>query len=154
MVSERTEFHLDGNGHGDIEVTETMEELKAATLRVDKLRDDGVLVSMGKQELSLLQKMLTAPESAKDMQVFLIADFMDEDEAHDHVAAYFEAKELGMDTDLNIAYIFAMCSTNRKGSKTNRVAMLLDALQHVKYTTNTQQDKKGDGYKSRSPLSA
>lgn len=149
-----TEYHLGGNGH-DPDVTESMEQLNVARLNLDKLkREDGVMVQMGKQELSLLQKMLTAPESVKDMQVFLIADFMDEEEALDHVAAYFEAKELGMDTNFNIAFMFALCATNRKGGKSNRVAMLLDSLQHVKYTTNTNSGKKGDGYYNpRSPIS-
>lgn len=133
---------------------ETQEQLQTAYLKLKNLtRPDGSLVTLSRQELGLLHKMLTAPEQFREEQVFLIADFLDEDEALDHVAAFYEAKDLGMDTSFNVAFMFALAASNRKGGKSNRVAMLLDALSHQKFTSNVK-NKKGDGYVSpASPLS-
>lgn len=155
-----TEFHLDGNGHETPDVLNDTEDQETLNTVHKKLREmsrgDGVLVSLTRNELSVIQKMLTVPQEFHEQQIWLIADFMDEDEAMDHVAAFYEAKELGMDTGQNVAYMLALAATNRGGRnvKNNRIAMLLDAFQHVKYTSNTPQKGKDGNYSSpRSPIS-
>lgn len=146
------DLEIGPNGHHDLE-EESPEQIKAVLKNLSDLkREDGSLVRLTPQQLSLLQKMLTAPEEHKREQVFLICDFLDEEEALDHVAAYYEALDLGMDAGFNVAFMFALAASNRKGDKTNRVAMLLDALQHVKYTANTVGQKHGDR-NPRSPIS-
>lgn len=151
-----TEFQLTNNGHQDIEV-ETQEQLDTAYKKLKDLMgkgQDGSLVTFGRQELSLMQKLLsTGSEEYREQQLWRMCDFMDEDEAKDHVEAYYEAKDLGMDTSFNIAYAFALCSANRKINRTNLVAQLLDALQHGKWASNPQGKGK-DGVNPRSPLSS
>lgn len=151
----KTDSELEGNGHSEEDVHETQEQLNTAYKKLsDFTRPDGVLVSLSPQQLSLLQKMLsTGTEEYREQQMWRMCDFMDEEEALDHVAAYYEAKELGMDTGPNVAYMFALCSTNRKGNKTNLMAMLTDTLQHVKYTDTTKRGKNAAGYSPRSPIS-
>jgi len=147
---------LEGNGHSDPEeLEETQEDIEIAWQKLSAMkRGDNTLVTFGKQELSLMQKILsTGSESYREEQIWRMCDFVDEDETLDHVAAYYEAKELGMDTSFNIAYAFALVSANRKGSKTNLISMLTDTLQHGKWATNPQGSKKSNDTNSRSPLS-
>jgi len=150
-----TEFHLSNNGHTEVE-EETEEQLQVAHKKLTDLvgnGKDGALVTFGKQELSLLQKVLsTGSEKYREEQMWRMCDFIDEDEALDHVAAYYEARDLGMDTSFNVAFAFALSSANRKINRNNLVAQLLDALQHGKWA-NAPQGKKKDGTNARSPLS-
>lgn len=132
---------------------ESQEQLDriAATLSLEELAS-GSIVTITKQELSLLQKMLsTATEEYKEQTMWRMASFMDEDEAHDHVAAYFEAKELGMDTNYNVALMFSLCSVNRSRSfTTNLIAQLTGTLTNAKF----HQPMKGrSDYGSSNPRS-
>ncbi|MFC2060614.1 hypothetical protein ACFLTZ_05975 [Chloroflexota bacterium] len=136
---------------------ESQEQLDAAFKKLSDLigeGKDGSLVTFGKAELSLLQKILsTGTEEYRKQQFWRMLDFADEDTAQDHVAAYYEALELGMDTSLNVALAFSMCSANRKGPRTNLLAQLLDAVQHGKWANHTQGRSRNSGGNSKnSPL--
>lgn len=144
------------NGDGDAEnIQENEEELKVAWEHLSKLtRQDSAGLTFGKQEMSLMQKILsTGSEAYKEEQLWRMCNFLDQDEALDHVAAYYEAKELGMDTGFNIAFAFALVSANRRTSGTNLLAMLLDTLQHGKWAGNNQSKRNRNDTTSRSPLS-
>jgi len=80
-----------------------------------------------------------------------MCSFLDDDEAKDHVAAYYEAKDLGMDTSFNVAYAFALCSANRKAGWNNLIGNLLDTMQHGKWA-QAPQGKVKNGANPRSPL--
>lgn len=133
---------------------ETQDELDNAVKTLQSLKGpDGQMLKMGKVELSLLQKMLsTATEEFREEQIFRMMDFMNEDEAADHVAAYYEAKDLGMDTSFNVANMFALCSVNRRGSFShNLIAILTETLQYGKWPTSQRNGKNGSSGKG-SPL--
>ncbi len=147
---------MNGNGSAEIELTgDDQADLKGLKDRFDNIAEgQGAAIKLSRAELGLLHKMITAPEEWRKEQVFLMADFLDEDEALDHVAAYYEALDLGMDTGFNVAFIFALAACSRKMVKNNRVALLLDSMQHVKYTANVPKDYQGGGpVKHNSPLS-
>lgn len=155
-MAAETEFHLSNNGHEEPE-EESQEQLQVAHKKLTDLignGKDGALVTFGKQELSLMQKILsTGSEKYREETMWRMCDFIDEDEALDHVAAYYEARDLGMDTSFNVAFAFALCSANRKITRTNLLAQLLDSLQHGKWAP-APQGKKRDGTNPRSPLSS
>ena len=143
------------NGHDAIEnLEETREDFELAWQKLSEFtRPDNALITFGKTEMSLMQKILsTASEAYREEQFWRMCDFIDEDEALDHVAAFYEAKELGMDTSFNVAFVFALASTNRKGNKTNLIAMLTDTLQHGKWAGTQTQKKVKSGTNTRSPL--
>jgi len=136
-------------------------EAEASVARLKGYLDEvasqqGVAISMTPGQLSLMARMLTAPEEYRKVQFFFLADFLDEEEAKDHVDAFFEALELGMDTMFNVAYVFALAACNRKSLKVNRVAAILDALQHVKYTANIPKGASSSPppMQPKSPLSS
>lgn len=134
---------------------ESQEELNAIGRRLEGLtRGDGSVVTMTKQELSLLQKMLsTGTEEFKEQQMWRMCSFLDQEEALDHIAAYYEAKDLGMDTGFNVAYAFALCSANRKGNFANNLlSMLTETLQHGKWATAQKVKTNDSGRNPRSPL--
>ena len=147
------ESNIDNHDHAE---AETEEQLASAYKNLKDLvgkGQDGSLVSFGKQELSLMQKILsTGSDKYRDEQWWRGCDFFDGDEAMDHVAAFFEAEDLGMDTRPNVAYAFSLCSANRKMSRTNLIAQLLDSMQHGKWAS-AQQTRRKDGTNPRSPLS-
>ncbi len=153
MVNELEE-RLDGD-HSGAEV-ETEEQLATAYKQLKDLvgkGQDGSLVSYGKQELSLMQKILsTGSEKYRNEQWWRECDFEDQEEAMKHVNAFFEAEELGMDTHFNVAYSFSLSSTNRKIVRNNLIAQLLSSLEHGKWAS-AQQGRKKDGTNPRSPLS-
>lgn len=158
-MDKETEYKLDapgGNGHKEAD-DETPEQLQAAHKRLKDLIGDGTpgaLVTFGKQELSLMQKLLsTGNETYLEQQMWRMCDFMDEEEALDHIAAYYEAKDLGMDTGFNVAYAFALCSANRKMNRTNLISQLLDTMQHGKWASAPQGKKRGYS-NPRSPISS
>jgi len=141
-------------GHnGDEPEAESQEQLDSSFKNLQSLtRGDGSLISISKQDLSLLKQILSAAtEEYKEQIMWRMCDFIDEDEALDHVAAYYEAKDLGMDTGFNVAFMFALVSSNRKTSHSNLIAQLIDAVQHGKWAPNVAKGK-GNGYNSRSPL--
>ena len=148
-----TDLDIKGNGHQGIE-EESPEQLQTAYKKLIELkRSDGSLVTLGKQELSLLQKILsTGSEEYREQQFWRMCSFLDEEEALDHVAAFYEAKELGMDTGFNVAYAFALCSANRRVNMTNLLAQLMDTLQHGKWANAPQGNKKHEYTNPRSPL--
>lgn len=150
------DVRLEDNGHVE---EETQEQLDVAYKKLTDLVGQGTdgtgaLVTFGKQELSLLQKILsTGTEEFREQQFWRMCSFIDEDEAKDHVAAFYEAKDLGMDTSFNVAYAFALCSANRKQSFSNNLlANILDSLQHAKWATANQGKVKNNGSSSRNPL--
>lgn len=148
-----TEFRLNPNGHEDVE-EETQEQLDTAFKTLSSLRrEDGSLVTLTKQDMSLLKAvLLTSTEKYREQQMWRMVDFLDDDEAMDHVAAYYEAKELGMGTDFNVAYMFALCSANRKTNKSNLIAQILDTVQHGKWVDNNKGKKQYDRSNTGSPI--
>jgi hypothetical protein len=152
-VEERQNGHGDANDIGE----ESQEQLDAVARKLSTLsRKDGSLVSMSKQDLSLLKQMLmAASEEYKEQVMWRMCDFIDEDEAMDHVNAYYEAKELGMDTGQNVAYMYALCSANRNTNHSNLMSQLLSAMQYGKWTgNNNTKGKSNDNANPRSPLSS
>ena len=149
MVTER-ELKINPNGHDE---DESQEQLDNVFKQLSALGDgETSLASMSKQDLSLMKQILSAAsEEYKEQIMWRMCDFVDEDEALDHVAAYFEAKELGMETAFNVAYMFALVSANRKTNKSNLISQLLGALQMGKWAQQTQKGKT-NGHSSRSPL--
>jgi|SRR3989304_7232906 len=149
-----------GNGHIEEEGVavvgeESQEQLESAYKKLGDLTRGGSPLRFTRQELGLLHRMMTAPEEFREEQVFLLCDFLDENEALDHVAAFYEAKELGMDTGFNVAFMFALAASNRKMGRTNRIAAILDAMSHQKFTSNVSGKGKGAQYVNpRSPLSS
>lgn len=146
----------DGDGHGGaIPEEEDQEQLATAYKKLgDLTRPDGSLVSISKQDLSLLKQVLLASEAHKQEVMWRMCDFVDEEEALDHVAAYYEALDLGMDTSFNVAFMFALVSTNRKGYKNNLIAQLLDTLQHGKWAGTSIKGKSNGSGSTRSPISS
>ena len=97
------ELQTGSDGHGEQEV-ETRDQLEGAFKKLTDLAGGGTsMVTMTKQDLSLMKQILTAvSEEYKEQVMWRMCDFLDEDEALDHVAAFYEAKDLGMDTSFNV----------------------------------------------------
>lgn len=151
---EKTGLKLGSNGQdGDVE-EETQEQLNTAYKNLLELGDGKTsMVTMSKQDLSLMKQILTAAsEEYKEQIMWRMCDFIDEDEALDHVAAYYEAKELGLDTGFNVAFMFALVSTNRKTSKSNLIALILDTVQHGKWAPRITKGRANGNITARSPL--
>ena len=148
-----TPLDLDRGKNGDEPGDETQEQLDGSFKNLQSLtRGDGSLVSVSKQDLSLLKQILSAAtEEYKEQIMWRMCDFIDEDEALDHVAAYYEAKDLGMDTSFNVAFMFALVSANRRTTHSNLIGQLIDAVQHGKWAPNVTKGG-GNGHSSRSPL--
>jgi hypothetical protein len=157
---------MPGNGHNsplDLNSTvpdnnqdETQEELQAVHKKLSDLtREDGILVSLTKQQLSLLQQMLHSPDDGdKFTKIALTLDFESEDERRKVVAAFYEAVRLGMNTDWNISDALSRCATNRKNShRTSRVGFIGETLSHSKFTSNVPRGKESGSSNPRSPLS-
>ena len=146
------ELETGSDGEGGVEV-ETQEQLDSAYKKLKNLAGGGTsMVTMTKQDLSLMKQILTAAsEEYKEQIMWRMCDFIDEDEALDHVAAYFEAKDLGMDTDFNVAFMFALVSANRKTNKSNLISQILDAMQHSKWVPSFKKGQD-NGHNPRSPL--
>lgn len=150
---EQKPIELKRGGNSDEPEEESQEQLDTAYKKLQDLtKPDGSLVTMSKQDLSLLKQILSASsEKYREQIMWRMCDFLDEEEALDHVAAYYEAKDLGMDTDFNVAFMFALVSANRKTTHTNLMAQLIDAVQHGKWAQNFQKGK-GNGHSRNSPL--
>ena len=145
------EEKVNNNGHVE---EETPEDIEIAFQNLSKVsRGDNTLVTFGKTEMSLMQKMLnTDTEKYKEESIWRLMNFADEEEAMAHIAAYYEAKDLGMDTSFNISYANSLVSTNRKTVWSNLIGMLADTLQHGKWATGQNVKGKGNGTNPRSPL--
>ena len=152
MPAEKT-FKLGSAEQGEPE-EETQEQLDSVKKRLsDLVSADGTsMASPSRQELSLMKQILTtASEEYKEQSMWRMCDFLDEDEALDHVAAFYEAKDLGMDTGFNVAFMFALVSANRKTSKTNLISQLLNVF-HVGTGTSNYKRGNHDGHNPRSPI--
>ena len=153
MVTDQ-EYSVDGNGHNP--EPENQEQLNAISVKLDEIkRGASPLLSFSKEQLSLMQAIFYAStEEFRELQFWRMCDFLD-GEAQDHVDAFYEAKELGMDTSYNVAYAFALCSENRKGGfNRNLIAVLTDTLQNYKWATANNQKKGKIDANPRSPLSS
>lgn len=153
-MTNETELKFSDNGQGDTESQEELDAaLKFAQINLADISKPGALVTFGKEQLSLMQTILQAvTEDFREQIFWRMLNLVDEDEAMDHVAAFYEAKELGMDTSFNVAYSFALCSTHRKVAGTNLISMITDTLQHGKWAM-PQKGSKNYGTNPRSPLS-
>lgn len=144
---------LHPDGHEDME-DESQEQIDTVVKNLSDLmgKEGTSMVTMSKENLSLMKQILTAAsEEYKEQIMWRMCDFVDEDEALDHVAAFYEAKDLGMDTDFNVAFIFALVSSNRKTNKSNLMAQILDTVQHGKWAPNFTKGKS-NGHNPRSPI--
>lgn len=123
--------------------------------KIEEWRKEGGAVSnLSRSDLTLLKMFVSAPEEYKRESFFGICDFLDQEEALDHVAAYYEALELGMDTSFNFAFCMALTACNRKTNRSNRVYSILNSLSSFRYITNQSGDKKEkhSGGSERGPL--
>ena len=139
------------NGHEP----ESDEQLGTVLKRLQDLkREDGSVVRLSQQELGVLQSILkTTTEKYREETIFRMMSFLDEDEAQDNVAAYYEAKDLGMDTTFNVAWMFALVSVNRKSPQTNLTANLLRVMNPFASNQSTMNNKgKNNATNPRSPL--
>ena len=106
-------------------------------------RQDGIGGNISSTNLSVIKHMfLGVPERYKDSAFWLIASFLDEDEAQDHVDAYHEALELGMDTTWNVDSVLARAAAYRVYKGVNRISEILNALSSFRYTTNQSNQQK------------
>ena len=99
--------------------TESQEELENSIKQIEALMGkgrDGSLVTLGKQELGLLQRILsTGSESYKEEQFWRMCSFLDEDEAKDHVDAFYEARDLGwMSASMSLTPLLSFRQTERR----------------------------------------
>lgn len=148
------EFHLNGD-KGPEALDETDPELDTALKKLNELNRPGSpIISMSKQDVTLLKQMLHAPDTGDEFtKIVMICDFLDEDERNRELDAFWEAKRLGMDTNYNIDHALSCASINRKGAHRNsRVAALLDSLSHQKITSNMPKGKESSGRNPNSPL--
>lgn len=149
MSEEMVPYQNNGDDEGN--------RLAIAKEKIDGWKNEKSAVSnIVQNELGLLKTVLMASayEDLKEHLFWRMCSFCDEEEALDHVAAYHEAKELGMDTDLNINFIFALCSANRQINHSNLVSEVLGSISSFHYTTNERKDRKGrSGDAERGPLS-
>jgi len=154
MGKQDTEFKLEDRSNGHDPEEETQEQLNTVHKRLEDLiggSEGTSMVTMTKQDLSLMKQILTAAsEEYKEQIMWRMCDFIDEDEALDHVAAFYEAKDLGMDTDFNVAFIFALVATHRKTAGTNLISQILGSLQMAKWAPSS---KKGSSYGNSNPRS-
>jgi hypothetical protein len=148
---------IGGNGTGTLEAEpETQEQLDTIGRRLSELkRADGSVVHFTKQELTLLKQILsTGTEKFREETIWRMCSFMDKEEAHFAVSAYYEAVETYMDTSFNIAMVFAQCSINSKGNFTNNlISFLGGTLQNGKWPQE-QRDKNYASKNPRSPISS
>lgn len=108
---------------------------------------NGAVAALSSKEISLLRQMIGSNAEKTDdfIKIVQICDFLDEEEANNELAAYYEAVRLGMSTEFNIAHALSRASINRKENHRNsRVAALLDALSHQKFTSNQPGTKPVD----------
>lgn len=150
-----TESEIDGNGNGH--EPETEEQLGNVLKTLSELkRGNGQVISMSRQELGLLQTILrSATETYREEVFWRMVNFIDQEEALDHVAAFYEAKELGMDTTFNVSYVFALCSvSNKKRGWNNLNGLITDTMQYGQHARANNSKKGNSGSKNpRSPLS-
>lgn len=142
------EFKL--NGH-DSEADDDLGTLKR--LR-EVNRGDAQVTAMSKNEMSLMKGVAAPPPDTRDRFTHALhnANFIDDDEARIHVAAYDEAVRLGMNTEFNIQMLESLRGTNRKGGfHSNLTAAIFDALSHSKITSNQPRSASGNTNKN-SPI--
>jgi hypothetical protein len=154
-MAEETGFHL--NGH-DPEGEETEAGLQIARKTLESLAPQGgggLVSSLTKGDMTLLKQMLHVSSDTSDdfIKITLICDFMDDEEANRELNAFYEAERLGMCTKYNIAHALSRAAINRKGAHQNsRVASLLDALSHQKYTSNQPRSSDSGNRNPKSPI--
>jgi len=149
----KDEFKLPPNPTEDGE--EPQEQLNSVMKNLMDLGGDGTsMVTFSKQDMSLMKQILTAAtEEYKEQIMWRMCDFVDDDEAKDHVAAFYEAKDLGMDTGFNVAFMFSLVSANRKTNKSNLMSQFLQTMVG-KWEGNKNKGwrDRGNGHSSNSPI--
>lgn len=132
----------------EVEEKQNNAELDAALQNLSDIAGrNGSVATLSSKEISLLRQMIgsSAEKSDDFIRIVQICDFLDEEEANNEIAAYYEAVRLGMSTEFNIAHALSRASINRKENHRNsRVAALLDALSHQKFTSNQPGTKPVD----------
>ena len=130
-------------GDGDLEGTEARERLTQIMEGAEK----GAVTNFMEAQLGIHKTLLTAGvyDEMKKFTFWRMCKFIDEDEALDHVAAFYEAEELGMSTDFNISYVFALCSANRKINTTDLISSILGSMSSFRYITNQPKGNKDHG---------
>ena len=144
----------EGNGHDPDQLIENkLEEL--AQFDLNELRQpDAILASQSGQYKGVVPSVISVPTGEdKELQWLLQSDFVSDEMALKAVNAITERERYGVDTKPILLYLAAQCAVNRKGPKTNRTAMVLEAMMHYKVTT-TRQQGKGNDYQpdSKSPI--
>jgi hypothetical protein len=138
------------NGHNPNEVAER-EAIKGAVFNLaDLKREDGILTRNTQQYQSLLHRLITADHKHVPSE-FKTALFRNSDEADDAVAAYIEAKDLGLDVEP----VLLQVSARSAGVNLQLVRLIMEGLTHTTWTSATQQQPQQRGRRERSntPLS-
>jgi hypothetical protein len=154
MVIEAEE--IGGNGTGTLAAeSESQAQLDEIGRKLSGLtRPDGSVVHFTKQELTLLKQILsTGTEKYREETIWRMCSFLNKEEAHFAVSAYYEAVETYMDTSFNIAMVFAQCSINYRGNfSSNLISFLGGTLQNGKWPQG-QGDKNYAAKNQRDTIS-
>ncbi len=134
-----------GNGHGSPAALAETEQIKKAIFKLDGMkRGDGNVVQMSEQQLSVLQKIVTAPDKDEQYrQALLLSQNLSNEERDRAVNAIAWVKRYGGDMGPIIDKIIA-----RSGASI--LPFLDDVFTHMRIT-NSGAPKRGRD--SRSPLS-
>ena len=148
MADDEQYFGNNGNGHGgSLEDTVVEERAKGAVFELDgRRRGDGNVVQGMEQQLGVMQKMATAPTKDDEYrQALLLANFLSTEESDRAVNAIAFCRRYGGDLTPIIDKIIARCAV--KGA---RVSEIVDALTHLRMTTNAPKPSAKSN--SRSPI--
>jgi len=139
-------FEDDGDDAGALED----DIKKGALVNLQNLKRADGIITMGKAQTSLLQRVITAPQHSKEYrQILLLLDFMSSDEADRFSGAISFSLRYGIPIDPIIDKALSRCSV-----KANRVEAVIRALTHINFSNNNQDRKRNDRQSTRkSPLS-
>jgi hypothetical protein len=135
------------NGHGSPEELIEERQVKGAVFKLEQMkRGDGNVVKSMEAQLGVLQRIVTAPQKNEEYrQALLLANFLSPEEADRAVNAIAWCNRYDGDLGPIVDKLIARCAV-----KGGRVADVIDALTHMRLTTN--YSGRQDGSNPRSPI--